>query len=243
MHTQAVSDRHSDVPNLVCTWPGKSTDSIIVVAHYTHNGKGAGAIDNWSGAAMLPALYLALQNQSRQNTFIFVEAAGKKGESDFVKSLSKEDKKSIRAVIAVEGLGVGSGLRFFTPSESADPSIPDYHLQLALLFSATSDNEISPAAPTNPARWLTVDDTTAFRYSNVPVILIHSVSQSDADLPGSAKDVASALDTNAYYDNYKGLAIFLVALDTVADRLNTNDKLWGAQSGYRLNLNDLPYIH
>ncbi|HEX3985012.1 MAG TPA: M28 family peptidase [Acidobacteriaceae bacterium] len=243
MHVETVQDKHSNEQNLICTWTGRSPDNIVVVAHYTTEGKGQAAIDNWSGAAMLPALFLAIQNQQRANSWAFVETAGKKGDSDYVKSLSHDDKKNVRAVIAVEGLGVGSGLRFFSPSETPDPTPASYHLQLALLFSASSDNEVSPAQPTNPGRWLTIDDTTPFRYSESPSIIIHSVSQAEADLPGSAGDVASAIDLNAYDANYKALAIFMVALDSVADKLNKDDKLWGAQSGYRLNINDLPYIH
>jgi len=243
MHVEAVQDKHSDLQNLVCTWTGRSPDTIVVVAHYTLEGKGQAAIDNWTGAAMLPSLFLAIQNQQRANSWAFVETAGKKGDSEYVKSLSHDDKKNIRAVIAVEGLGVGSGLRFYSPSDTPDPSPAAYHLQLALLFSATSDNEVSSAQPTNPSRWLAVDDTTPFRYSEAPSIIVHSVPQDEADLPGSAKDVASAIDLNAYDANYKALAIFVVALDSVADKLNKDDKLWGTQSGYRLNINDLPYIH
>ena len=45
----------SKLPNLICTLPGTGPDWIIVSAHYDKVAAGEGAVDNWSGASLLPA--------------------------------------------------------------------------------------------------------------------------------------------------------------------------------------------
>ena len=233
-----------DGQNLICTWPGKDPSTIVVVAHYPHKGKGEGAVDDWSGAALLPYLYLAVQAAPRTNTYVFLESTGKKGNEEYLKSLSKQQKKDIRAVVDLMGLGVSPVPRFYTPSDTADPKADAFHLQLEFLYSTFSDSRLQLPQPLNPQRWITTDDTEAFRFSQTPAIIIHSIPQTSVGLPGSAQDTAAAVDTANYYWNYRTIAIYLAALDGVAEKLATNDPLWGAGgSGYRLNLNDLPWVH
>lgn len=230
--------------NIICTWPGSTPSTIIVIAHYLDQGKGEGAIDNWSGAALLPYLYLSVQGAPRENTYVFVACAGQKGSAEYHKSLSKEQKKQVRAVVELVGLGVSPVLRFYTPSDTPDPKADAFHLQLELLFATFSDRRLTLPQPGNPSRWLSSDDTESFRYAETPAIIIHSISQSDAGLPDSPHDVASAISGEDYYWNYRSIAIYLAGLDQVASKLATNDPLWGSSGpGYRLNLNDLPWIH
>ena len=70
------------------------------------------------------------------------------------------------------------------------------------------------------------------------------VSDKDASLPGSVHDTLAAVDGNSYYTNYRAIAVFLVALDSLASKLHTDDPLWSGQpSAFHLDPNDLPYIH
>jgi hypothetical protein len=41
----------TDGTNLVCTLPGNSTDTILVVAHYQQVGEGMSVVNDWSGSA------------------------------------------------------------------------------------------------------------------------------------------------------------------------------------------------
>ena len=36
--------------NLLCTLPGKSTDTVLIAAHYRQVGEGMSAVDDWSGS-------------------------------------------------------------------------------------------------------------------------------------------------------------------------------------------------
>lgn len=230
--------------NLICTWPGDSPFTIVVVAHYRHEGKGEGAVENWSGAILLPYLYLAVQARPRENTFVFLESYREAGVVDYMKALTREQKGRIRAVVSVEALGVSPVARFYTPyPESRWMPASSVHLQIALLLAALADDRV-PRPEADIPRWLSVDDTQPFRYSMIPCIVIHSVPDESAALPGSRNDTAAAIDGNAYYQNYRAIAVYLLELDRVAARLKSDDPVWhGAGGQYHLDLNDLPTPH
>jgi Peptidase family M28 len=229
MREQAVVDRHgAKGVNLICTWPGHGAGVVVVVAHYEHEGQGQGALADWSGAALLPFLYQAIQGQPRENTYVFLETWKREGADAWLKTLSREDRKRLRAVIDLDGLGL-SYTRFFTifsPFETVP--VGSTHLQTQLLWSALSDGLTQAPEQVSPHHWLSVDDTDPFRALMVPTIVIHSVPEDSGRLPGSASDVASIVNGNAYFTTYHLMCAFLASLDHVAAKLDTNDKIWDA---------------
>ena len=212
--------------NLICVWPGSGQGTIVIAAHYDHEGRGQGALDDWSGAALLPFLYQAIQGQPRENSYVFLEAWKRQGAETWFKSLSHADRRRIRAMIDLDGLGL-SYTRFFTtfsPFETSPPSAA--HLQVELLWAALDEGLTQAPEQTSPHHWLSVDSTDPFRSVMVPTIVIHSIPEGEARIPGSAADVASAVDGNAYYQTYHLMCAYLTALDRVADKLDSHDRIW-----------------
>jgi hypothetical protein len=241
---EPLGGARSDPGNLVCTWRGDSTSTVVVLAEYQRKGKGEGAIENWSGAAPMPYLYFAMQARPRENTWVFVESGGKSGVADYVRSLSTEQKKQIRSMVVLTSLGVSPAILFYSPVEDVYLPPPVAHLQMSLALATISDAGVPRPEALNPFRWLTSDPTQPFRYIHVPSIILHSIPDRDAALPGSAHDTAAAIDGNAYFLNYRAIAVFLVGLDTLATRLNTDDRIWhGEQGQFHIDPDDLPYIH
>ena len=64
--------KRSKFGNVICTLNGDSSQQILVGAHFDHVSSGSGAVDNWSGASLLPSLYQSLATGSRKHTFVFV---------------------------------------------------------------------------------------------------------------------------------------------------------------------------
>jgi hypothetical protein len=62
---------HSKAPNLVCTLIGQTDSEIVVGGHLDSVEIGMGAIDDWSGAALLPSLYQSLKDKPRRHRFVF----------------------------------------------------------------------------------------------------------------------------------------------------------------------------
>jgi hypothetical protein len=228
MKIQTVAEKRGPPGyNLICTWPGETAFTTVVVAHYRGAREGQGAIESWSGAVLLPYLFLAMQAQPRQNTWVFVESYGKTGTAEYMKSLNNREKRQIRAMVALDGLGVEPVVRFYTPYPDTPYIPPDsVHLQMALLLSSMADSRVPRPESTSPMTWLSVDDTQPFRYREIPAIVLHSVPNADATLPGSARDTANAVDGNAYFQNYRAIAIYLVDLDSLAALLGEDATVW-----------------
>lgn len=228
MREQRVEDRHGDSgTNLVCSWPGSGRGTIVVAAHYEHDGRGQGALADWSGAALLPFLYFALQGQPRENNFVFLESWTAHGADTWLHSLSKSERKSIRAMIDLDALGLGV-TRYFTPVSFMETPPPGAdHLQTELLWAAVDDGLTHPPQQTSAHHWLS-DSTDAFRALMIPTIIIHSIPPDSSRLPGSAADIASAVDGNAYFQTYRLMCTYLTSLDRMAKKLDIDDPVWTA---------------
>jgi len=243
MQEQAVTDKHGDRgTNLICTWPGErpgepgssgaNNGTIVIAAHYERGGQGEGALADWSGAALLPFLYQAIQGQARENTFVFIESWKNEGVQTWLKSLSREQRKRILAMIDLDALGLGI-TRYFTTFSFMETTPPAaLHLQLELLWAAIDDGLTKPPEQTSPHHWLSVDGTNPFRAIMIPTIVIHSVPPESAHIPGSAADTAAAVDGNAYFQTYHLICTYLASLDRMAKRLDrANDPFWRAIPG------------
>ena len=110
---QEMKISHAAEPNIVCTIPGTLTPAsgpdaqrVIVVARYDHIGSGSGAIDNWSGAAMLPLVFASVLPGYREHTIQFVATFGSNGLRTFLKSLSRQQKESATVLLSLRDLGM-----------------------------------------------------------------------------------------------------------------------------------------
>ncbi len=211
--------------NLICTLPGtpprgSKLETIVLTAHYEHEGAGMSAIDNWSGAIMLPFLYHALSAVPRQHTFVFAEVNGEAGSKALVHSV-----RGPRAVIAVEALGLGP-LAFYIHQNGSVPSYTETLLKAALLRAADVLGKPEPEASI-PDSWFRIDDTRPYRYAGVAAILFHSVSGTTRHLPGSADDTPGQIDHDAYFDSYNLLCYYVVGLDQIPSQPLPSDQRTG----------------
>jgi hypothetical protein len=109
--------------NLVCTLPGQTPDSILVVARYDGRA-GPGFQSTWIDAFLLPLLDHALQAQPRRHTFLFAALDGDDGEAAFFTALRGSGKPLPSGMIILDGLGWGSPLWYTVPSVKATPTHP-----------------------------------------------------------------------------------------------------------------------
>jgi len=197
--------------NLICTLPGTAPqgtklETIVLTAHYEHEGAGMSAIDNWSGAMMLPFLYHALSAVPRRHTFVFAEVDGEAGSKALLRSVP-----GARAVIAFEALGLGPPCFYIQPNGSL-LSYTEAMLKAALLRAADEIGKPEPEASI-PGSWFRIDDTRQYRYAGIAAILLHSVSRATKNLPGSVDDTAEKIDGDTYFGSYNLLCYYVVGLD------------------------------
>jgi hypothetical protein len=214
--------------NLICTLPGETKDVVVIAADYDADRStrtASGAVQNWSGAAMLPLLFRALQATKRQNTFIFIALAGSQGAEVFLKSRNvvpvdqlwsrtAPTPTPIRAIFHIEDLGLSS------TSSCSYPDIPARTLQntgLAVAFSEVGKIlEPSAATPQQNCRSLIKsDDTKAFRKDGIPVLTIHSIQPPQQGRPDL--DRLSTIDPARFYASFEWMANYLCLLDKSLD--------------------------
>ena len=223
LHEQPVGESK----NLICTLPGTAPElipgpagkrvsnpnhgTILFLAHYEHVGPGQSAIDNWSGAVMLPCLYLALAPATRNHTFLFAAVDGEAGAKALFDSFTPAERHAIKAVVSLDALGLGPAQFYINPNDSLS-SYGLAFLQRQLLQAAADQRAASPALAI-PGSWQKIDETREFRHRSIPSILIHSVTMSTRDLPGSSRDTASAIDHEIYFSTLILLSYYGAELD------------------------------
>jgi len=196
----------SRTPNVICTLKGTEEDRIVVGAHYDKVSNGHGAVDNWSGAALLPSLYQGLKSKARRLTFVFVgftdEERGMVGSRFFAKDLSAEDKAKIRAMVNIDSLGL------------SDTKVWAARADKALLEAAgvVAHAAKLPVAGVNLGQAGDSDSRT-FMESKIPVIDFHSLTQETFPILHTTRDTISAVRLPEYENTYALLVAYLAYLD------------------------------
>lgn len=198
--------RRNDPPNLVCKMPGASPELIVVGGHLDHVHKGKGVVDDWSGASLLPSLYQSLRAAPRKHTFLFIgftdEEKGLVGSNYYVRQLSYDNRRRIRAMVNLECLGMNP------------PEVWEDHADAQLLKDFTLVSRLLDI----PLRGVDVenigsDDAQSFRNRKVPTITIHSLTQGTVHVLHSPADNFSAIHMPYYYETYRLLARYLAYVD------------------------------
>jgi hypothetical protein len=203
--------RGSKEPNLICSAPAAETGAgagvrkIILGAHFDCQG-GDGVVDNWSGAVLLPTLSEFLRRKPRRHEFEFVgfaaEEKGLVGSTAYLKSLSKEERARIAAVITVDSVGL-TPTKFWPNSSDRD---------LVLAAAAVARALKLDFAGVNVDRVGTTD-SKVFQTAGIPTLSLHSVTQETWKLINAKSDVWSAVSWKDYYDTHRLLSALLVYLD------------------------------
>jgi Iap family predicted aminopeptidase len=194
-------------PNIICAHDGAEPGVITVGAHYDAGGHGTAAVDDWSGASLLPSLYQSIETKARRHRFVFVgfsgEEAGLLGSGTYVKRLSKDDRVMVRAMVNLECLGL-------TPpkvwAHRADKALLESYLRVANALQV-------PPAGVNVDN-VGDDDSRAFLNAKIPVITIHSVTQETWPILHSNRDQVQAINPEHYYTAYRLVATYLTYLDS-----------------------------
>lgn len=193
-------------PNLICVVAGTDAATIVVGAHFDHVSAGAGVVDNWSGAALLPSLLQSLNHQPRRHTFIFIAFAGEEqgliGSSYYVRHLLPGQKSAIEAMVNMDTLGLGPPEVW---ASHADPKL------VALLAGVAKELSI-------PLSAVNVDnvgstDSESFRDKKIPAITVHSLTSQSLGILHSHRDQLSQIKLDDYYRSYELVAAFLAVLD------------------------------
>ena len=194
-------------PNVICVLPGETNEVILVGAHTDHvDSFGTGAVDNWTGASLLPALLYGLSGQERHHTFVFVgfsaEEKGLVGSAYYVNHLPPDEPARIKAMVNIDSLGLG-------PTEVWRSHADKRLLEAIVAIASTLNLPLSPM----DVEKVGSSDSESFAKLNVPRITLHSVTQTTLPILHSTNDQLSAIKMKEYYDSYHLILAYLAYLD------------------------------
>jgi hypothetical protein len=193
----------ASTPNIICRLQGEGDATVIVGAHYDRNSSAARPIDNWSGAALLPALYHCLHQRKRHRSFIFVAFADKGGDLTgarfFAAHLSPAQVRGTQAMVNLDVLGL-SPTKVWA-SRSDKELVHNLVVMMYTLKIPGSQVDMEGAGST---------DAEPFASLQIPSITIHSLTQQNL-----AEGATTAFRPTNYYDTYRLLCGYLAYLDTV----------------------------
>lgn len=192
--------------------PAISPQTILLIAHYEHSGSGESAVDNWTGAILLPFLYHALSYTPRHHTYLLAEVHGESGAKALFDSFTPAERRNILGVVAFDSLGLGPPQFYIDPNDVFPTNIGWWWLNRQL-FQAAADQKFPAPLVGIPGSWRKVDDTRPFRHHGIPSILIHSVTSSTHEIPGSASDTSQAINHDQYLSTLTLLDDYITALD------------------------------
>lgn len=200
--------KHVTTPNVICRLQGDTDEEIIVGAHYDKVNVGTGAIDNWSGAALLPSLYQGLALKKPHHTFIFVAFTGEEegllGSEYFVKHMPHDELARTEAMINMDTLGLSYTKVWVHRA--------DKNLFNALLIVAGALK--LPVGEVDVER-VGSTDSESFAGKHVPRITIHSITQETLKILHSPADTLDKLRPDDYYETYRLLQAYLAYLDQI----------------------------
>ncbi len=202
--------KHVKAPNVMCSMPGASEQTILVGAHFDFVDTGSGVVDNWSGAAMLPGLFESLKATPRRHNFIFIgftdEEEGLVGSAFYVWHLEKKEIKRISAMINIDSVGTGETKVEITRGDKA----LIHHLAVVSEFFKL------PVGAVN-VHLVGRSDSDSFQDRKVPTIAIHSLTPETFPILHTRKDQLDAIKMDDYYQTYRLMTAYLAYLDEVLD--------------------------
>jgi Zn-dependent M28 family amino/carboxypeptidase len=203
--TEAV--KSSKLPNIICRLPGETEEIILVSAHFDKVHAGAGAIDNWSGASLLPSLFQGLAGaENRKHTFLFIgftdEEKGLIGSKAWIKAHAKDLLPRVRALVNIDCVGTG-GLNVWT--SRSDPKLYAAAVQLSNALQL-------PIRAVNADK-VGMTDSFPFKDKKVKTIDFHSLMQDTLGYLHTIDDQVSKMNIADYLATYKFLAAYLTLID------------------------------
>ena len=206
-HLKEEAVKHAKNPNVMCVLNGNSDRVIVVGAHFDHVEQGSGAVDNWSGASLLPSLLQSLSQEKRSHTFIFIgftdEERGMVGSRFYVNGLTPEERARIDAMINMDTLGLANTEVWQSHADA----------RLVTIAAMVSNAMKLPLSAVNVDQ-VGSTDSESFREKKIPSITFHSLTQETLPILHSGKDQLPAVNLEHLYESYKLITAYLAYLDT-----------------------------
>jgi hypothetical protein len=201
----------ANTPNIVCTLPGTEKTTVLIGAHYDKPAKGDGAVEGWSGAALLPSLFESLNATPRRVTYVFVgftdHQKSLRGSKAYAKDMPKDQVENTKAMINLDALGLGASQLWVGQSDKG--LVQSASRVAQALKVPITDFDLGEDASV---------DSMPFKDRKIPTIDFHSMTPATLSLPGSDKDKLDQIKLAEYGSSYRLLSGYLAFLDNTLNK-------------------------
>ena len=194
------------VRNIIVTKKGKTSDIIVIGAHYDKVPDGCGAIDNWTGIVVLANLYAAFAPVETDKTLVFAafgrEEEGLIGSREMVKSIAKENRLKYCSMVNLDSFGLhypqvltnasNAKMTKFAKEIAAEVKMPFTEASLAGSADA---------------------DSSSFLDGGIPAITFHGLSNKWPEILHSSNDKLEKVNIRAVYVAFQFAALYLNRLE------------------------------
>ena len=190
-----IDDKVADVWNISTSIPGKSTDQIVIGAHYDFRPPGCGAIDNWSGIVAINHLYRSIKSAPLNKSVIFVtfdgEEAGLAGSAKLVNKIPKDQLPRYCAMINIDSLGLANP---FAMTNSSSPKMISLASEQAAISQIPFSSTPIPGADA---------DSSSFRMVGIPAITLSGITGNWYEILHTKKDQQKRVNPASVYLGYR----------------------------------------
>ncbi|NNE66571.1 MAG: M20/M25/M40 family metallo-hydrolase [Pyrinomonadaceae bacterium] len=202
---QPELEEYSEAVNVVSKLKGKTSETIVVGAHYDKTTLGCGAIDNWTGVVMLTMLAEELKASSTQKTYLFVAFGGEerdlKGSRAMAYGMVKREEDRPCAMVNLDSFGFEKAWALKSISDDS-------------LLKLASDVERKRGGSFSIRNYRGASsDSKSFQLIGVPSITFSGLGDDWRDYLHQDSDIPENVDFESVFDNYEFLREFLRNLD------------------------------
>ncbi|MGH9511271.1 MAG: VWA domain-containing protein [Terriglobales bacterium] len=216
-----------DLPNLVCTMPGSEPGTIVVGAPIDFDADGPDT--QWPTLALLPFLAESVGSVPHRLSLTFVAFSGhqhgSRGSSAYLRQLTGSQRREIRAMISLEGIGRTPPVYALSQEDIglanwltlASDTLRLHSVPMEITARNVDARLINGAPAFNPDEYLV--DAREFQRAHIPAIALRSAPPSM--IPAmrqwgawTASGSGTSFDLNIYEQTYNQLSVYLLYLDS-----------------------------
>jgi Zn-dependent M28 family amino/carboxypeptidase len=200
-----VTQKLGKIENVIITKPGKTTETVIVGAHYDKTNEGCGVIDNWTGIVILANLYKTIKELDTQKTFVFAafakEEKGLLGSSAMADNIPKGERANVCAMVNFDSFG-------FTYPQALGNVSDGSLIKLAESVSKEMKLPFASAGISNAS-----SDSASFRAKKIPSISLHGLDGRWQNFLHTNSDKLSNVNLQSVYIAYRHGLVMLSKIE------------------------------
>jgi putative aminopeptidase FrvX len=191
--------------NVVVRLAGRNAETIVIGAHYDRTNSGCGAMDNWTGVAIIAHIYRYLREVETDKSYVFAafdqEEEGLKGSREMVKKMPDADRANVCSMVNFDSFGQGYPIAL---RNASSPKL----VKFAEDFAKESKVKFQAVTIENAS-----SDSASFDEKKIPAITLSGLTGNWQNILHSANDQVERVNIDSVYLGYRFGLVFISKLD------------------------------